>query len=384
MADGDTTLTTPGIPDAPEDTSKMPEVSPILGSTPSTPADPADPQNQGPKESQGDTMLKEQLRLAQQDTERARDLGNQYEANYRRSQELEALYRQEGSVQPPQLQQPLTLGQFQQQQADAQKQLQSGRNTSTIIGQVLSMAAIGMAVFGHGRNPWANAALMSGAGAFMKNFAEGQTQAGKEQLELWSKNNEAIAKQNEAETKDYHDILSNRHLDLQEQYAMMRDLAAQRQDWKMAQAAASQHMNNVLKLLKAKEDAKKSLVASGNDVVKRLLNEFPDLKKAVPEGWADFVQRHMGINPFSSEEAMNKAREKYPTSTWIASWKNVGKTTTTYEGGKPVTTTYGPEDIYKQDEKGGVGKPGEKVTDDQKKAFQDIGKEAGIDTEDQQ
>jgi hypothetical protein len=171
---------------------------------------------------------------------------------------------------------------------------------------------------------------MSGAGAFLKAFSEGQYEQGHQALQTWNKSVELTSKLNAEDRQTYNEILANKRLDLAQQHQLMADVAAMRGDSAMYDAASRRDLNDVMKVLSNKMKAQVAFSKAQIAVNKTAMDRWME-KTTQGQTWAAWVESKTGINPHKDYESFVKANEKYPASKWID--EHLKKQTTTEEGG---------------------------------------------------
>jgi hypothetical protein len=273
---------------------------------------------------QGDAMLQEKTRIWQEHKQRAEEA----DATYQRYQgELEDINKQllaERATNPT----PPTPRPF-PAQPDPNQQKQTAGN---LFGQILSLVAIGSAVFGKHRGPYGSAIAMSGAGAFLKAFSEGQHEQGKEALETWNKSVELTSKLNAEDRQTYNEILANKRLDLSQQHQLMADVADMKGDSVMYDAASRRDLNDVMKVLANKMKAQVAFSKAQIAINKTAIDNWME-KTSQGRTWAAWVESKTHVDPTKKgyEEFVKFANDpKYSPAKWI---EEHTKKQTTEEGG---------------------------------------------------
>jgi hypothetical protein len=304
------------------------------------------PENQTPAppdvaaEAHADPLLDEKLKIYESDKKRYEESQSTYDTM---RGEVNRINEELKKTQAPQIPQPrpypqqggaLMGGQQQgQPQATPEQQANQGSIGQTLM-QVASIIAIGSAVFGRHRNPYSQIVQQSAIGGFLSGIAQGQKDKAHDQLQNWNKAVELTDKLNKEDTQTYKDVLANRRLDLTQQMDLLKDVASQRGDMRMYEAATKNDLTSINKILDDKFKARAATIKAQIDVNTQAVNKW----LGSPSGlsWSNDVKEKFHINPYESHDKLAEAFEKYPISKWQADKKS--GTTTEGEEEKPTET----------------------------------------------
>jgi hypothetical protein len=287
-----------------------PQVDPVdagtqAGQTADTPSEPMPDAVPGSPESE--QAYQDSLKASDEYTKQLKD---QYQNDLKQSEQHSALQQfyidklakdQEEKPPPPQ---------YLQQQMPPMSQEMKGTAAQTVFN-VLAVAASAFLVFGSRRNPYAQAAMMSGLGSFFSAISQGNPNKVKQSAADWHKYNEGIIAENKERLQGYKDILANKRLDLSQQMDLMRMKAEFYKDGKMESDAASKSLAAIHLNLKNK-------AAQIYDHQKRTTQGMTPKNSATFAEWRQLVMEQSGGKAdINTPEGMNWAHENYPFSKFL-------------------------------------------------------------------
>lgn len=196
------------------------------------------------------------------------------------------------------------------QQLPAAPTGQDKLNLGTVIGDVLSMVAIGSAIFGRHRGGYSQAIQMSAVGAFLNGFQQGKEKVAKNALDQWKEQTALIQKNNEQQIQNYKDTLADKRLTLTEMMDLMKAQAESINDYRVLKAAQTNNLTEIIKAVHDQATASTAYKKSNADVNKHFTSMYYKLPNAAAYR-AEMIKRY-GIDPAKSDEDMKKAEEHYP------------------------------------------------------------------------
>lgn len=139
--------------------------------------------------------------------------------------------------------------QLEQQTTQAEVPQQKKNDWTHAFSTLLAVAVPIALAFGLRGNGFAKGALMSALGAAMKGFAEGRNEAAKSALADYKAQAASIDKSNKERNQIYKDILTNKKLELEDQFKLIHSVSQEFMDPNMAKAARERDMARVTKQL---------------------------------------------------------------------------------------------------------------------------------------
>lgn len=162
--------------------------------------------------------------------------------------------------------------QLEKQTTQAEVPQQKKADWTQAMSTLLAVAVPIALAFGLKGNGYAKGALMSALGAAMKGFAEGRDKAGKEALLDYKAQAASIDKSNRERHQIYKDILSNKKLELEDQFKLIHSVSQEFMDPNMAKAARERSMPGVTKQMenqkKVADRFKKGAKEAGDKIYK--------------------------------------------------------------------------------------------------------------------